>query len=442
MASNEKTLVIRNGTLIDGTSEAASQNDAVVIEGNKFSSVGALPPGLNLEDTNKYEVIDADGKWIMPGLIDGHCHLSFGFPAVSSMKYPSGRGTISPGFSAIRAAHNAQTVLRSGVTSISIPGGTWFIEVGLRDAINAGLVEGPRIFTAGRFIVTYGSIGDYEPSWVGTPEHVLGVLANDVNDMITEVRRQTKHGVDFVKLADSTWGDNQTMSKEEIAAVVEEAHRRNARVAIHSRGTGSTKAAAEAGVDWIMHADLATEAELWAVAEAGVRVMPTMTFLFEAISIGMEKGRGQEEIGIIRRNADSAVKMLETARNFGVKVLVGTDSGNSPVMPYGTLHANEAEVMVKYGGYTPMEAIVANTRENAYAVGLEGELGTIEPGKLADLLILDADPLADIRVLQGGKHLSAVIKDGRRVNLNGSDDEALLNLPVIPAEAGIQEGRR
>ena len=129
-SANGKTLVIRNGTLIDGTGDAASQNDAVVIEGNRFSSVGALPPGLNLEDTGKYEVIDAGGKWIMPGLIDGHCHLSFGFPAVSSMKYPSGRGTTNPSFSALRAARNAQTVLRSGVTSLSIPGGTWFIEVG------------------------------------------------------------------------------------------------------------------------------------------------------------------------------------------------------------------------------------------------------------------------------------------------------------------------
>ena len=429
MSGNAKTLIIRNGTLIDGTGEPASQNDAVVIDGNRFSSVGQLPPGLNIEDTGKVEVIDAEGKWIMPGLIDGHCHLSFGFPSVSSTRYPSGRGTVSPGFNAIRAARNAQTVLRSGVTSISIPGGTWFIEVGLRDAINAGLVEGPRLFTAGRFIVTYGSIGDYEPSWVGTPEHLLGVLANDVNEMITEVRRQTKHGVDFIKLADSTWGDNQTMSREEIAAVVQEAHRRNARVAIHSRGAGSTKAAAEAGVDWIMHADLATEAELYAVAESGVRVMPTMTFLFEALEIGKEKGRSDEELDIIRRNAESAMQVLETARNFGVKVLCGTDSGNSPVMPYGTLHANEAEVMVKYGGYTPMEAIVANTRENAYVVGQEGELGTIQPGKLADLLILDADPLADIRVLQRGKHLTNIIKDGRRVSLNGGqDDEAFLNM--------------
>ena len=157
--------------------------------------------------------------------------------------------------------------------------------------------------------------------------------------------------------------------------------------------------------------------------------MPTMTFLLEALSIGKEKGRSDEELDIIRRNAESAMQVLETARNFGVKVLCGTDSGNSPVMPYGTLHANEAEVMVKYGGYTPMEAIVANTRENAYAVGLEGELGAIQPGKLADLLILDADPLTDIRVLQGGKHLAAVIKDGRRVNLNAEqNEEALLNL--------------
>jgi imidazolonepropionase-like amidohydrolase len=98
--------------------------------------------------------------------------------------------------------------------------------------------------------------------------------------------------------------------------------------------------------------------------------------------------------------------------------MCGTDTGNSPVMPYGVLHAHEAEIMVKFGRYTPMEAITAYTKDNAYAVGLEGELGTIEPGKLADLLILDADPLDDISVLQGGRHLSAVIKDGRQVDIH------------------------
>ena len=425
--SESKTLVIRNGTLIDG-SGAAAANTAVVIQGNRISSVGELPGEVNLEDTDKVDVIDATGQWIMPGLIDGHCHLSFGMPAVQG--YASARGTINPGFSAIRAATNAQTILRSGVTSVSIPGGTWFIEVGLRDAINAGLIEGPRIYTAGRFIITYGSIADSEPSWVGAPEHTYGVLANNVTDMITEVRRQTKHGVDFIKLADSTWGDTQTIAKEEISAVVEEAHRRNARISIHSRGAGSTKAAAEAGVDWIMHADLATEAELYAVAEAGVRIMPTMTFLFEALEVGKEKGRSDAELDIIKRNADNAVTVLQTARSLGVQVMSGTDTGNSPVMPYGVLHAHEAEVMVKFGGYTPLEAITASTKDNAYSVGMEGELGVIEAGKLADLLILDADPLDDIRVLQGGKHLNSVIKDGRLVDLSAQpEDETVLALP-------------
>ena len=426
--SESKTLVIRNGTLIDGSGAAAAANTAVVIQSNRISSVGELPGGVNLEDTDKVDVIDASGQWIMPGLIDGHCHLSFGMPAVQG--YASARGTINPGFSAIRAATNAQTILRSGVTSVSIPGGTWFIEVGLRDAINAGLMEGPRIYTAGRFIITYGSIADSEPSWVGAPEHTYGVLANNVTDMITEVRRQTKHGVDFIKLADSTWGDTQTIAKEEISAVVEEAHRRNARISIHSRGAGSTKAAAEAGVDWIMHADLATEAELYAVAEAGVRIMPTMTFLFEALEVGKEKGRSDAELDIIKRNADNAVTVLQTARSLGVQVMSGTDTGNSPVMPYGVLHAHEAEVMVKFGGYTPLEAITASTKGNAYSVGMEGELGVIEAGKLADLLILDADPLDDIRVLQGGKHLNSVIKDGRRVDLSAQpEDEIVLALP-------------
>ena len=421
--TGSKTLVIRNGTLIDGSGVPAVVNTAVVVQGNRIASVGELPAGINLEDTGNVDLIDATGRWIMPGLIDGHCHLSFGMPAVQG--YASARGTINPSFSALRAARNAQTILRSGVTSISIPGGTWFIEVGLRDAINAGLMQGPRIYTAGRFIVTYGSIGDYEPSWVGTPEHTLGILANNVSEMITEVRRQTKHGVDFIKLADSTWGDTQTIAKEEIAAVVDEAHRRNVRISIHSRGAGSTKAAAEAGVDWIMHADLATEAELYAVAEAGVRIMPTMTFLFEALEVGKEMGRSDQEMDLIKRNADNAVTVLQTARSLGVQVMCGTDTGNSPVMPYGTLHAHEAEVMVNFGGYTPLEAITAYTKDNAYSVGMEGELGVIEPGKLADLLILDADPLEDIRVLQGGKHLSEVIKDGRRVDLDTQPESEL-----------------
>ncbi len=427
-SQNQQTTVIRNGTLIDGSGSPAVENEAVVVQGNRITSVGRIPPGLNLEDKESVWIIDATGRWIMPGLIDGHCHLSFGQPAMPGVSI--GRGTASSEFTTLKAARNAQTILRSGVTSVSIPGGTWFIDVALREAINAGMLEGPRIYCAGRFIVTYGSISDNEPSWVGTPEHLNGVLANNVSDMVTEVRRQTKHGVDFIKMADSTWGDTQTISKEELSAVVDEAHRRNARISIHSRGSDSTRAAAEAGMDWIMHADLATEADLDAVAEAGVRIMPTVTFLKHAVENGRDFGRSEQEVDQIKHNLEGAVSVLETARKLGVKVMCGTDTGNSPVMPYGLLHANEAEIMVKYGGYSPMEAIVACTRDNAFSVGLEKDLGVIEAGKLADIIVLDKDPVADVSVLQAGRHLSWVIKDGKIVDLdpNGDGVEAVLAL--------------
>src|SRR5438093_9142130 len=281
---NGKTLVIQHGTLIDGSGRPATVNDAIVIDGNRIRSVGRLPADVRIEDQDHVQVIDATAQWIMPGLIDGHCHLSFGFPQVANV--PSARGTTSPGFSALRAARNAQQVLQAGVTSLAVPGGTWFIDVALRDAIHAGLYEGPRIACAGRFIITYGSITDNEPSWMGAPEHSIGVLANSVPEMITEVRRQCKHGVDFIKLADGTWGDTQTIAPEELTAVVQEAHRHQTPVTIHARGAGSTRAAAKAGVDWILHADLATTADLEAVAEAGARLMPTMTFLQRALAVG------------------------------------------------------------------------------------------------------------------------------------------------------------
>ena len=433
MGSNgNKTIVIKDGILIDGSGNAPTPNEAIVIEGNRIRSAGWLPADVQLEDRDNVHVIDASGQWIMPGLIDGHCHLSFGFPQMAGVR--TARGTTSPEFSTLRAAQNAQRVLRSGVTSLSVPGGTWFIDVALRDAIAAGIIEGPRIFCAGRFIITYGSIADNEPSWVGTPEHVNGVLANSVPEMIAEVRRQCKHGVDFIKLADSTWGDMQTIAPEELSAVTQEAHRRQARITIHARGSGSTRAAAEAGVDWIMHADLATEADLEAVAAAGVRLMPTMTFLMHMLDLGRDSGRSQSELDRIKHNADGAVKVLERVRALGIKVLCGTDSGNSPPMPYGEFHAHEAEILVRYGGYTPMQAIVACTRDNAFVVGLEQEVGVLEAGKLADLILLQADPLADIRVLQGGRHLAMVIKDGKIVDLDGQESE---ESPLVFAQAAV-----
>ncbi len=138
--SAAKTLVIRNGTLIDGSGQPAGRNDAIVICGDRIRSVGALPPDVELEDRRNVEVIDAAGQWIMPGLIDAHCHVSYGYPAIKGEG--KGKGTTRPEFSTLKSARSVQKVLRSGVTGISVPGGTWFTDVGVRDAIKLGLMEG------------------------------------------------------------------------------------------------------------------------------------------------------------------------------------------------------------------------------------------------------------------------------------------------------------
>ena len=417
-----KILVVRNGTLIDGSGKPAARNDTIVIEGNKIKSVGALPPDVQLEDRKDVEVIDAAGQWIMPGLIDAHCHMSYGYPTIKGEG--KGKGTTRPELSTLKSARMAQKVLRSGVTSISVPGGTWFTDVGVRDAIKLGLMDGPRMFVAGRMVITYGCIEDDEPSWEGTPEHSIGILCNSADAMVAEVRRQHKHGVNFIKMADSRGGDSQMIAKDEIAAVVGEAHRRNLKVAIHSRGAGSTRAAAEAGVDWIVHADLATDRDLEAVAKGGMPILPTATFLAEVVELGNKVGAHQVQLDISRmkKHFDLLCELMHKARKLGIRLLVGTDTGNNEFTRHGELHAKEIEIFVKYGGYTPMEAIVAATRTNAYAVGLEGQVGELAPGKFADLIVLDADPIADIRVLQGGKHLSRVIKDGRIIDLAPRDD--------------------
>ena len=128
--NGSKTLVIRNGTLIDGSGEAPIANDAVVIEGNRIRSIGPIPEDVQARDN--VTSIDATGRWVMPGLIDGHCHLSFGYPRMDGVR--SANGTVSAEFSTLRAAKNAQTVLRSGVTSLSVPGGTWFVDAAVRQS--------------------------------------------------------------------------------------------------------------------------------------------------------------------------------------------------------------------------------------------------------------------------------------------------------------------
>lgn len=442
MPANKKYTIIRNGTLIDGSGAQPVANEALVIRDGRIHSVGSLPEELVLENREDIQIIDAAGMTVMPGLIDAHCHLSYGEPQSSEVnnRYTSAE------YSALRAAWNAQKVLRAGVTSICVPGGSWFTDVAVRDSINCGMYEGPRIFCAGRFLSPYGAITDHEPVWGETPDSSTGVPVNTIPEMVTEVRRQCKAGVDLIKVADSQSGDFQAISGEELKAITDEAHRRNKKVTIHSRGVGAIKASIFAGVDWVLHAEYATEEDMYSLAESGIGFMPTLTLQFNYIDYAKDFGFSERSRDAVRNLMELSAKNLELARQFGVKVMSGTDSGFA-LTPYGEWHAYEPELLVKHGGYTPMEAIVACTSNNAFAVGLDDEVGILGPGKLADILIVDGDPLQNISVLQDHSKLSIILKDGLPVDRNqpwpkrellsfergGKQDPKVIHNPLLSA---------
>lgn len=405
---SDGVLAIANGTLIDGTGARPRPNGAVVVRGKTIAEVhAAKPPDFDPRGT----MIDAAGKFIMPGLIDGHVHLSMYQGAPTGIINPT-----SAEFCTQRATENLLPILRAGVTSVSVPGGKWFVDVTLRDAVNAGMLPGPRIFCASRALTPPGGIFDNR---VATDDDLAddatGVLCRTVADFVAATRRQCERGVDMIKIADSRWGDEQTLPHAVIAAVVDEAQKRGAKVSIHSRGSGSTRDAALAGVDWIFHADLATDGDLDVVAAAGIPIMPA----FAQGEIWAERGIGVAPAMRERLKSQLAinVKTIAAAKARGIRLLIGTDSGNAQVMTPGKWHGYEAAFFVKHLGYTPLEVIRLQTRENAVAMGLEGRLGTIEPGMIADILILDADPSEDVTVLGDPLHVRAVIKDGKPVDL-------------------------
>jgi imidazolonepropionase-like amidohydrolase len=180
-------------------------------------------------------------------------------------------------------------------------------------------------------------------------------LCNTRDEFIRETRKQCKRGVDLIKIADSTWGDVQTVADDEIGAVVDEAHRHNVKVTIHSRGSTSTRAAAKAGVDLIYHADLATEADLDIIAKAGVPIAPVLTSPWIGVEHGgAGRGLGDRVRDRLRAQLDTSFQMLRNARDRGISVMSGSDTGNASAFSHGRWHGKEAELFVKGVAIPPM----------------------------------------------------------------------------------------
>jgi imidazolonepropionase-like amidohydrolase len=412
-----KTFDLIRSVIIDGTRDTALQDASLRVSDGRITAIWQGNVRPEEAESPADVVIDLAGKTVMPGMIDAHCHISYGEGRTAEEVDVYGGSE----WAAVRAVWNANKVLQSGVTSFCDPGSTWNVAVTCRDAIANGMYPGPRVFAAGRHIVADGGFADYFPSWLGMPPSAEGVLCPTRDEMAREVRRQVKNRVDLIKIS----GDSQAQERlegagpcftdDEFAVIVNLAHQLGRKVTIHSRYAETVLAAARAGVDWLIHASYMRREDVGYIRDLQIPICPTLTFTANLVEHGREVGVDPNYIDVKRREFDALIDIHRRTYEAGVPLMAGSEAGFS-VTPYGEWHARELELMVEYLGMRPMDAIRAATSTNAKAFGLENEVGSLAPGLHADLLVIDGDPLKDIRILGDRQRIHAVYKGGHLVD--------------------------
>ncbi len=409
-------ILIRDGLIIDGTGSEPFAGD-VLIQNNRIVAVGPdaptqCPAGAEMQE------LDATGCRVMPGMIDSHCHISFDQPNSNDELFFHRRY----GLAALVAGVNAQKVLRAGFTSFFDADCVFDVGVDLRDAIEGGVIEGPRMTTGGNVLINCigGTAARLLPD-EGTRGYARIVHTPD--EIVKEIHKQIKMGVDWIKVhvsglpirAGKTTGEISTWTPDELKLVCDTAHQFGIPVVGHCRDAVSTRDAALAGFDMILHATYMDDEALRAVIDNKVPLVPTFTFQANLADFGGAIGSDEHLREVFRAEITESIGTLRAAFDAGVPLLTGSESGFS-LTPYGDWHYRELQVFVEDLGMTPLEAINSATEQGARALKLEGELGCIAPGYLADILIFNGEPEKTITQLGEQERFRYIIKDGCVVN--------------------------
>lgn len=387
---------IKAARIFDGTSETAKPNGVVVVEAGKIVAAGsgiAVPPGAT--------VIDLGDATLLPGLIDAHVHLTGEIGPNWAQDFVDGMLRF-PAEQAFYAAANAKKTLEAGFTTVRNLGADDYVDVGLRNAINDGLVPGPRVLTAVHALGPVGGHGDgtpFPPGRVPQAGPVEGVC-NGSEECRSAVRYQIKYGADVIKLmpsggvlslADTV--DAPQMTQAEINAVVDEAHNWGRKAAAHCHGDTAARMAIAAGVDSIEHGSFLKPDTLRMMREKGVVLVPT---LLAGEWTGAKADKFPPAIAAKAKAALAArSEMFKNALRLGVKIGFGTDSA---VSPHG-LNGKEFALMTGLG-MTPGAALRSATAVDAELLGLADTLGTLEKGKTADVVAVAGDPLKDMATME------------------------------------------
>tara|TARA_B100000686_G_scaffold23604_2_gene22145 strand:+ start:1164 stop:2501 length:1338 start_codon:yes stop_codon:yes gene_type:complete len=413
---DEKTLLINNAKIIDGSGSEPFLG-SILIKGNKIASVLKDTKSLSKEiKVNK--TIDAKQKTVLPGLIDAHCHISFDEPSSNDELFFHRRESLA----AIVAGTNALKVLQSGVTSFLDADSIYDVGVDLRDAIEAGVIPGPRMAVGGNALLTSvgGTAGRLIPD---EGKRGYGAVVRNKDEIILEIRRQIKLGVDWIKIHVSglvprqkAEGELKAWSLEELKIACDTAHELGIPVVGHCRSADSVKDSLLAGMDMILHATYMDEEGLEILVDKKIPIVPTFTFQANLIEYADEMGASKDYKEIFQKEIDDNIDILQKAYKEGVPLLCGSESGFS-VTPYGDWHYKELEVFVKKLGLSPLQAIKSATKDAAVSMRKDKELGLIAEDYLADLVIIDGDPSKDVSVLGRKDLIQNIILDGELVDL-------------------------
>ncbi|MDG1907217.1 MAG: amidohydrolase family protein [Arenicella sp.] len=393
------TTAIVGGTVVNLDGGTSLEDAVILVNGERIEKIGRRSEVAIPADAI---TVDAAGKWLIPGLMNMHTHLDLILPGKMEAEL-SGE---SEAAQVLRMSANARQVVQSGVTAVRMPGSDRHADIALQKSINKGESVGPRIFTAGESIIITGGHGAK-----------AGVeYADGPDELVKAVRKEVSVGADWVKIlisggiaTDGGGIAEALMTPEEINAVVDAAHRFGAKVAAHSGSPAATSVAVDAGVDSIEHGYMLDRKTLKKMAQAGTWLVPTIVVSQPATQPFFEK-IGSPQWYLDRRNSVGKIhwESLRMAIAEGVNIVLGTDQ-----LPYEpndgtTATVREAEYYVE-AGMTPLNALRSATIETAKMLNADDEIGSLEVGKYADILMVSADPVADISAL---RTIEMVMKGG------------------------------
>jgi imidazolonepropionase-like amidohydrolase len=403
-------VVFRGASVLDGEHERRGPM-TVVVDDNRITSVSEQEPVENGPDDR---VIDLGGRTLMPGMVTCHFHASYhelgAVPGPFGLEEP-------PALQAVRAVNNLKQVLMSGFTSAVSAGAPFAIDASMVRAIKEGAIVGPRLVPGSRDVSTTGHANDAAPWYwrLGAPGALH--LCDGADEFRKAVREEVKEGARMIKMfvtgghAVPRAAERTEMSRPEMAAAIEAAHERGVMIRGHIANRQAIMMAVDLGIDVIDHGDGMDRQCIERIVEAGIFVVPSMFFVYRLWEMVKQMNPAMAES--LRVDLDAAFAILPVAQEAGVKLVLGDDYG-AVGFPHG-IYGEELEFYVKVAGIAPLEVVRWATVHGAELMGRGHELGTVTAGKLADLLVVDGDPVADIAVLADRDRILAVMKDGRFV---------------------------